>query len=139
MKVKLENVLEAIELANDAYQYYLNIETGETVMRADALITGIVDEKLDEELEMNYDKYFKLPTKYEINEYQIMEEFIWSLPDGNKQDKLENAIRGKGAFRRFKDTVYNMDIEKQWFAFEADAYKKIAIEWCERHDLQYEE
>ena len=97
MKVKLEDILEAIELADDAFEYYLNIENGKTVMRADELITGLEDEEIDEELEVNFDKYLKLPTKYDIHEYDIMERFISSLPSGRKQDKLKNSISGKGA------------------------------------------
>lgn len=31
-----------------------------------------------------------------------------------------------------------MEIEKQWFEFQANEYKKIAVEWCESNNLQYE-
>lgn len=38
--------------------------------------------------------YIPLPGQYEINEYRIMEEFIYDLPEGRNQDTLERAILG---------------------------------------------
>lgn len=55
-----------------------------------------------------------------------MEEFIWTLK-GEKADKLECAIRGRGAFRRFKDMVDGMGISQQWYDFQAEYYRKLAI------------
>lgn len=138
MKAKLDDILEAIELASDEFTYYFNKETGEVVMYGDPLLTGIEDEELEEELEENWDQYIRLPTKFDINEYHIMEKFIWSLPAGKMSDKLERAIQGRGAFRRFKDMVYDAGIEKQWFDFEAGEYRKIAMRWCKDNGIEYE-
>ena len=66
-----------------------------------------------------------------------MEKFIWKLTSEVMQDKLERAIRGKGAFRRFKNVLYNLGIEKDWFEFRDKEYKKIAIQWCEQHNITY--
>jgi len=30
-----------------------------------------------------------------------------------------------------------LGIEKTWYAYEAQAYKKIAIEWCKDNDIEY--
>lgn len=78
----------------------------------------------------------RLPTKFEIHEYHIMEEFIWTL-ENKKSNKLENAIRGKGAFRRFKDMVFCMGISQQWYDFQAEYYRKLAITWYKSHNLEY--
>ena len=99
--------------------------------------TGLDNEGLEEEIEEKYGiRYLRLPTKLEIHEYHIMEEFIWTLKNENS-NKLENAIRRKGAFRRFKDMVYRMGISQQWYDFQAEYYRKLAIEWCEDHNLEY--
>ena len=84
-------------------------------------------------------RFFRLPSPYDIHEYSIMERFIGSLPEGAIQDRLENAIRGRGAFRRFKDSIYRLDIEQEWYDFRANAYRKIAVEWCEEHGFQFVE
>ena len=106
MKVKLGVILDAIEMADDNYTYFLDLETGESVFLADELITGLDNEGLEDEIEESPERYLRLPTKFEIHEYHIMEEFIWTLK-GEKADKLERAIRGRGAFRRFKDMVFH--------------------------------
>ena len=43
------------------------------------------------------EEYIPLPGQYEINEYRIMEEFIYDLPEDRNQDTLERTIQGKGA------------------------------------------
>ena len=46
MKVKLDVILDAIEMADDNYTYFLDLETGESVFLADELITGLNNEGL---------------------------------------------------------------------------------------------
>lgn len=137
MKIDLGVVLDAIEMADDNYTYFLDVESGDSVMLADELVTGLDNEGLEDEIENNPDRYLRLPTKFEIHEYHIMEEFIWSLNNDSLASKLENAIRGKGAFRRFKDLVNYMGIEKQWYPYQTNAYKKIAKKWCEDNKVEY--
>ena len=105
-------VVDAIEMADDNYTYFLDLETGDSVFLADELITGLDNEGLEDEIEENPERYLRLPTKFEIHEYHIMEEFIWTLK-GERADKLDCAIRGRGAFRRFKDLVDRMGISQQ--------------------------
>lgn len=138
MKVKLGVILDAIEMADDNYTYFLDLETGDSVFLADELITGLDNEELEDEIEENLERYLRLPTKFEIHEYHIMEEFIWTLK-GERADKLDCAIRGRGAFRRFKDLVDRMEISQQWYDFQAEYYRKLAIDWCQEHGLEYEE
>lgn len=138
MKVKLGVILDAIEMVDDNYTYFLDLETGDSVFLADELITGLDNEGLEDEIEENLERYLRLPTKFEIHEYHIMEEFIWTLK-GERADKLDCAIRGRGAFRRFKDLVDRMGISQQWYDFQAEYYRKLAIDWCQEHGLEYEE
>jgi len=74
MKVKLGVILDAIEMADDNYTYFLDLETGKSVFLADELITGLDNEGLEDEIEENPERYLRLPTKFEIHEYHIMEE-----------------------------------------------------------------
>lgn len=83
------------------------------------------------------DDYLKLPSKFDIDEYEIMERFCLSISDEKISDALLGKIRGSGAFRRFKDTIYRYGIEKDWFSFKNEAYKEIAIAWLESHGFAY--
>ena len=96
-----------------------------------------------EEQEEVYDRldehgFYRLPTSFDIRDYDIMEDFIDTL-SGSNHDRLASAIQGKGAFRRFKDAVIRLGIDKQWYDFQADAYKRKAARWCEDNDIEYEE
>jgi hypothetical protein len=81
--------------------------------------------------------YLKLPSKFEIHEYQIMERFSLSYPDEKVSDILIGRIRGSGAFHRFKDTIYQYGIENDWFQYRDQAYKEIIIAWLENRDIAY--
>lgn len=128
MKVNLDVVLDAIEMADDNYTYFLDLKTGESVFLADELMTGLDNEGLEDKIDENPERYLRLPTKFEIHEYHIMEEFIWTLK-GEKANQLERVIQGRGAFRRFKDMINHMGIEQKWYHFQAEYYKKLAVEW----------
>ncbi len=135
MKVKLEDVIEAIDFANDETEYYYSIKTEEILMCFDGMINGEENPEMEEDIEENFEDYIPLPGKYEIDEYNMMEEFIEKFPEGRVQDKLADAIRVRGAFRRFKDTVYDLGIAQKWFDFRDHEYVRIAREWCKKHGV----
>lgn len=139
--VPLNLVLDAIEMADDAWNQFLDIEKMEVVSLPEEPFMGDYDEEDQELADMIEDgwriRFFKLPTKFDIHEYNIMERFIWDLPEGRMQDTLENAIRGRGAFRRFKDTVRRFGIEQQWYDYQEAKYRELAVEWCKDHGFGY--
>lgn len=71
-------------------------------------------------------------------EFAERECFIYELLVGRNQDVLEQAIRGKGAFRRFKDRLFDLGIEKKWYQYRDACYEKIAREWCEKYGITVE-
>jgi hypothetical protein len=81
--------------------------------------------------------YLELPSRFEIHEYEIMERFCLSVSDGKARDVLLRKIRGSGAFHRFKDTIYQYDIENDWFKYRDEAYKEFAIAWLEGKGIAY--
>jgi hypothetical protein len=59
-----------------------------------------------------------------------MEHFCISVESDAQQDELLRAIRGRGAFRCFRDTIYNLDIRDAWYSYRNDALKKsLLIFW----------
>jgi hypothetical protein len=87
----------------------------------------------------NEDDYFALPTKYDLNEYQIMEEFVLSLKDRRASELLYTSIKGKGAFRRFKDTLHRLQLADEWYVYRDAELRQIAIDWCESNQVQFRE
>lgn len=140
--VKLSAVLDAIEMASDSCEYYYDLENNETVcyMNPDYYGAEAENDALGDMIAEGFrTRFIPLPGRYEIHEYRIMEEFIDDeVPAGGFQNQLYNAIRGRGAFRRFKDAIRRMGIEQEWYDYRSEYYKKLAIEWCEDHELDYE-
>lgn len=128
MKVKLEDIIEAMEFANMETEYYYDTQNEKVLMLFDERVDGEDNPEL-------FEDYIPLPGQYDINEYRIMEEFIYELPVGKNQDVLARTIQGRGAFRRFKDKLYDLNLEKQWYQYREEAYEKIARQWSERHKI----
>ena len=82
-------------------------------------------------------EHIALPTKFDIDEYRVMERFCLSLDDPEMSDLLYSLIKGSGAFRRFKDAIHKYDIADEWYSYHNNALKEIAIEWCREHDIKF--
>lgn len=150
-KVKIEDFLEALELADDEGNYYYNKQTDEIIYIGQEECRIAEDCEEDDladypewqrdsieaaiDVEENWDNYLRLPTQYDIDEYDIMVEFSNSFDNDRICNQLLNALNGKGAFRRFKDTAIRLNVEKKWYDFRAEALKKIALEWCSENDI----
>ena len=141
IKIPLSIIADAIEMADDEWNQYLDIEEMEIVSLPEYPFAGEYDEEdqeLSDLIEEQWNvRFFGLPSKFDIHEYSIMEEFIESLPEGRMQDTLENSIRGRGAFRRFKDSIIRYGIEQRWYDYQEEAYLRLAREWCEDHGFAY--
>lgn len=139
MKVKLDEVIEAMEFAGMESEYYYDTSSEEILLVFDGMVNGEDNPELIEEIENGFiEDFIPLPGQYDIHEYGLMEEFIDTLPEGRKKNILEEAIIGRGAFRRFKDALYDLGIEKQWYQYHDRAYEKIAREWCEKYGIKIE-
>lgn len=138
MKVDIQKVTDAIEMISDFSTDFYDVQTNEIIMVHEGLDTDEQQELYDQ-MDSEPDRYYRLPSQYELHGYRIMEDFIDNLSDVDAQNKLIRAIHGKGAFRRFKDTVFYLGIREQWFAFQREAYAEIARRWCRDNGLEIEE
>ena len=83
------------------------------------------------------DRFRKLPSKFEVNEWQIMEDFSLSVKSDRIREDLLDAIQGRGAFRYFRDTLRRHGVESAWHAFRTEALRQIAIDWCEENQIEW--
>lgn len=97
MRVNFQEVLQALEGAGTEIEYYYDTKNQEILMIFDGMINGEYNPELMEEIKEGFvEDFIPLPGQYDINEYRMMESFIYELPAGRAQDVLEQAIRGKG-------------------------------------------
>jgi hypothetical protein len=85
------------------------------------------------------DDWLALPSKFDIDEYRIMEAFSSSLAGEAQRRDFLDAIRGSGAFRRFKQKVHAHGIEKDWYQFRDEALRRIAVDWLEANEIAFAE
>ena len=134
MKVKLSEVIDALEFANNEIEYYYNPDTEEIFMSNIGDFKDLSEDKLDE----LFEKSIMLPTRYDINEYGMMKDFIETIENIRLQNQLYISLNGSGAFRRFKDTCINFDIINDWYKFRDERYRKLAINWCKENNIEFE-
>jgi hypothetical protein len=84
------------------------------------------------------DRFQQLPTKFDVHEWAIMQDFSNSVASDRIRQDLLNSIHGAGAFRHFKDTLRRYQIESTWFEFRAEALRQLALDWCEEHHIRWQ-
>ena len=137
--IKMSALMEAIELASDSGTYYYDLKKQESIyLSEDSWEWDEEDKEMAELIDMEWNRFVRLPGQYEIHEYKMMEEFIDELESGKYQSELYRAIQGRGAFRRFKDKIRYYGIEQKWYDFQNNAYREFAIRWCKENNLRIE-
>jgi hypothetical protein len=163
LPVKLAYAVEQLSMASDGIAVYLNKRTGEFVTLSSDDILGFEDEddfaaaedpdepdSLEDEPEwlkeehrirrevLNSDDYLALPDKFDIHDWQIMQDFCGSVEDARLREQLLGLIRGRGAFGRFNAAIRSLGIEQAWHQFHDRALEQIAIEWLELYEIPFE-
>lgn len=131
--VTLSKIIEGLEMVDDIVDCYYNPHKDEIFLSN----IGEYEELSEDEIDELFEESFILPTQYEINEYQIMVDFIDSIENPETKSNLQRLIQGKGAFRRFNDYCFEMNIIQEWYNYKEQKYKEIAINWCEQNELKY--
>lgn len=68
--------------------------------------------------------------------YRDMEDFVARVRDPRARDLLRRAIEGRGAFRRFKDTLLEFpDLRTAWFAFHDARAERRALGWLSQEEV----
>ena len=129
LPVKLDRLIQDIEIEPKDHSFFLNKNTGEV------LIVGMEEMAAAEEklpLEdfpswqqeiiqkakeiLSTEDYFRLPSKFDINEREIIDKFCWSLDEPTLDSELVN----------------------HWNKFREAAVREILIDWCENQGVDYE-
>lgn len=75
-------------------------------------------------------RYVDIPRKPSFEAYNLMVEFTNTVKNRPLREKLNIALDGKGAFRRFKNVISDYpEEEKRWFAFKDKRMRDEVIEW----------
>lgn len=131
----LEDVAEKLEETMDYWEQYLNTVTGEFVAISDGVYIE-TDEELADKIDSSQD-YVRLPNQYDINEYNIMDDFAESTTNAYIRELLFHALNGRKPFRHFKDVLNETGFAEAYYTFRALAFIGIARAWCEENNIKY--
>ena len=131
--IKLDKIIDGLKMVDNITDCYYNPEKDEIFLSN----IGEYEELTEDEIDGLFEKSIILPTQYEINEYQIMVDFIETIDNLEIKSNLQRLIQGKGAFRRFKDYCFESNIIQDWYDYKEEKYKEIAIDWCRQNELEY--
>jgi Uncharacterised protein family (UPF0158) len=150
--VSVHAVVEELEALTEESTAYLNRKTGALYALQDEDARLIEDggdlkdlpEWQHDELPkirqvLESEEWLPLPTRFDIHEWAIMDQFARSVDDAAPRDELLTAIRGAGAFRTFRNAVHRHRIHEDWYRFRTTALARIAIEWLDDHGIAYVE
>jgi hypothetical protein len=150
--VLLKDILEALEMQFDGSSSFLDLDTGRVETVSSDLLRQ-ANESPDEEhyipgwQEQEWElvkrivstnRFRQLPTKFDVHEWAIMQDFSRSVASDTIREDLLNAIHGAGAFRHFKEAIRRHRVESVWFSFRTDALTQVARQWCEEHQIGWQ-
>lgn len=148
--VKLSDLIEALEFDSDQHVTRVDLQNGCVVTVTGEVFSAVEEDDEEaqedlpdwqkEELEIaqaivadSGERFVDAPDKFEFHEYRQMERFIGQVEDTKAAEQLWRAIKGKGAFRYFKDTASRLGLLQQWYQYRDEALKQFVRDWAEFH------
>src|SRR5688572_26306224 len=129
-RVDLSELCMALEDHTDGHEWWLDPATGQLELRSPYMDSYDDGEHPDER-----GLVFVEPTPSHEG-YADMEDFIARVREPRARDLLERAVSGRGAFRRFKDTLFEFpELRQEWFAFRDARAERRALAWLADHEL----
>jgi len=135
ISIRADELIMAFEHHDALGKHYLDRQSGEVLY----IFEDIVDEDETEQLEAEPDRYLLIEPIPSYTGFQIMADFVDSLPGGKASRELANALCQRHPFRRFKDILLGYSsLREQWFRFHEKALLEIIREWLEENEVEVE-
>ena len=142
--VKLYDLADALQTDSEAFGVWLDWKTGGVIIIESEVMDAVESEEEDKLVDWQKEelaaaraisagdsRYVALPTQFDFHEYRYMEKFVGTVADAGKADQLRRAIKGKGAFRHFKDTAHRLDLIDDWYRYREAAMNEFMLRWAE--------
>lgn len=151
---KLSELIESLEFHSDEHSAWVDLETGRVVRLAHSLLEAVEDDGPDvledfpdweaEEIALaravvrdSGERFVGGPDRFDFHEYRQMERFIGTLENDKATEELWRAIKGRGAFRHFKDAAHRLGVLEQWYQFRGDALREFVRSWAETNQIPF--
>lgn len=127
--VNWEALEDAFENNAPEVHSYMHLVTGD-VLR---VVDGVADPQMHSRIAAD-GTYLTIDPVSSREQYRWMERFIPTVEDDLLRGKLNQAIDGKGAFRRFKDVLMSYAAARErWFTFRSERLRTFMEAWLNAH------
>lgn len=121
--VDLGELAEALDDHDEWTEWWFDPVSGHAVPTMDSSVTGLDDDLDTDELV----PIRPLPSRAA---YMVMVHFADAVGDPRRRDLLQRALEGRGAFRRFRDTVSDVpELADRWREYARLAAECRALDW----------
>jgi len=129
-QIDLRDLAQALQDHSDDHEWWLDPSNGEIVSWSE-----LAGDELDEG--HPGERGFVLIEPVPSHEaYEDMVDFAARVSDPDLARRLQRALNGRGAFRRFKDELYeHPDVRADWHAFSDARMARRGADWLADHDL----
>ncbi len=134
LKVDQKDLFFAFENRMPETTHYLNLETGEIMPVFVFNRTRVL-----EEIKREPNRYIKIKPLTTKNSFQIMKDYIETVPKPKIRQELKAALTKKGAFRNFRTCIEKYPEEKEhWLEFKRNAVLNYIRTWLKEFDVELE-
>jgi hypothetical protein len=145
-KINVKEAADMLDAGGEIFEFYYDRDTGAIVEvpTEEALYDFDPEDIPDSDRELwasveddeEGKRFLKLPTQFEINEFDIMRDFVESLTDETKKSVLSEQMRAGAALNHFKNKVIRLGLDNRWLEFKAGALTKMVYDWCAEHKIE---
>jgi hypothetical protein len=130
LRVDAEDLIQALGSRLDEGVFLVDLDSGEVVLSGSEEATGMPE---DEEWE-DPERFLVVHPIDSPEAFRMMEAFVEELPEGEPCRALVRALRMRGPFRAFKDTLLEFpDQCERWFRFQERRMLEYSQGWLEEN------
>ncbi len=138
IKIDGDTLLMMMEDHSGFMTCFLDKEIGELIQIFEDDPEG-ENEELYERLDRHPDRYVDIEPIPSHEAFNVMENFVESLPDDQNKPILRKALSWKKPFSNFKAAIADMgDLRQQWFDYHDNAMKGYLREWLDYEGIRAE-
>jgi hypothetical protein len=131
-RVSLSAVLASVDLVTDTATLFVNRRTGEINVYDSEIDLGENPEESDDR------DWIALLTTGDFDDYRIMKKFAQrATPAAGRE--LDEALRGRGAYRRFREVVRTRGLDDEWHAFRTSRIRETVRSTLEAAGIAFRE
>lgn len=139
LRVDIGDVVMAMDMPLDLMpdlQQFLDKESGRII----TISSDDDDDDIDADaIACDGERYVRVPGWDKRDEYDLMVAFADAMDEEDIREQLEHALRGKGAFGRFRNVISpHPDLEERWYTMLHDSRIERAVAWLRENGIEPE-